>query len=136
MAKRASQSDHDKIVQYAANFLTTNHYRNIKADIPGYQTPTKIIWKDSGRGHIPDVTANGSEFNLFEVETADSINDQHTKDQWTLFATYAEQHNAVFWVVVPQGSGNAAKLRLSLLGLKGEVWEIKLSPAFRQSTRV
>jgi len=124
MAKRQSQTHHDWMVQYTANFLVNKSYRNIKADLPGFDTPVKITWKSTGNGHIPDVTADGQQFNLFEVETADSIDDQHTADQWTLFARYAKEHQAVFWVVIPSGYASSANRRLSELGIKASVWEV------------
>jgi hypothetical protein len=66
----------------------------------------------------------GQRFCIFEVETADTIGGEHTSDQWTLFGTYANEHNAEFWVVVPGGSASLARLRLDELGLRAQVWEV------------
>lgn len=112
------------MVAAAARHLVAKGFRDVKADVSGVPQPTKIVWSGTGRGHIPDVTGLGSEFNLFEVETADSINDEHTADQWGLFSAYAAQHGAVFWVVVPVGSENAAHQRLKDLSLTAKVWEL------------
>jgi hypothetical protein len=112
------------MVTAAARHLVAKGFQEVKADLPGFQQPDKIVWSGSGRGHIPDVTGWGSEFNLFEVETADSINDQHTADQWKLFAAFAGQHGAVFWVVVPVGAAAAAGQRLKDLGISAKVWEL------------
>ena len=98
MLKRSSQSDHDYMVEAAANFLGENGYAAIKADIAGFDSPDKITWERTGKGHIPDITADGDSVHLFEVETDDSIDSQHTKDQWTLFAAYARQKNATFFL--------------------------------------
>ena len=122
--KRRNQSEHDRIVKAVADHLVAKGFRDVRADLPGWPQPEKIVWKQNSRGHIPDVTGWGSEFNLFEVETADSISDQHTADQWTLFAAYAGQHSAVFWVVVPVGSEAAANQRLKELGSAAKVWGI------------
>ena len=124
MAKRRSQSEHDRIVTYAANFLVEKGFRNVKADVLGYLTPTKITWTSTGKGHIPDVTGEDAEFNLFEVETADSIDEEHSEDQWKLFAAFAKQHNAVFWVVVPEGYTLAAQQRLKELKINAKIWEV------------
>ncbi len=124
MVLRKSQSDHDKMVKYVAKFLASNNYRNVKADLPGWTCPQQITWKSTGQGHIPDVTADGKHFNLFEVETDDTINVSHTEDQWRLFAAYAQQHNAEFWVIVPLGSKTKAEQRLKALGIKASVWEV------------
>lgn len=47
MAKRRSQSDHDQIVKAVADHLTNKGYRNLMADVRPYDTPTKIVWKQS-----------------------------------------------------------------------------------------
>lgn len=121
--KRRHQSEHDRMVKAAADHLVAKGFRDVRADVTGYPQPAKVTWKQTDQRHIPDVTGWGSEFNLFEVETADSISDRHTADQWTLFATYRAQHGAVFWVVVPAGSAAAAHQRLEELGLSAKVWE-------------
>lgn len=122
--KRRNQSEHDRMVLAAARHLVAKGFRDVKADVAGFTQPAKIGWSGTARGHIPDVTGWGSEFNVFEVETADSINQEHTADQWSLFAAYAGQHGAVFWVVVPFGSAAAASQRLKDLGLTAKVWEL------------
>lgn len=119
-----SQRNHDHMVKVVADYLAAKHFREVHADLPGYVQPNRITWTQTGQGHIPDVTATGNELNVFEVETADSVWDQHTADQWTLFAAFASQHGAVFWVVVPIGSAAAAQQRLRDLRLTAEVWEI------------
>ena len=126
MTKRRSQSKHDKMVRRVAELLAEKGYRNIKADIKGYEKPDRIIWCETRTGHIPDVTAwdRNGKFNLFEVETEDSIYDQHTEEQWRLFSAYARQHSAKFWVVVPKGWGADAQRRADELGVSAEICEI------------
>ncbi|MBO8183121.1 MAG: hypothetical protein H0Z28_10075 [Archaeoglobus sp.] len=130
MTKRRSQSDHDKMVRYVVDYLKDKGFRNIKADISGFDKPNKIIWKTTGEGHIPDVTAENGSLHIFEVETEDSINDQHTEDQWELFAAYAKKYSAKFWVVVPQGSRDLAEKRLNQLGLIAKIWEVPKTIAY------
>jgi hypothetical protein len=123
--KTKSQSNHDQMIRDVCNHLISHGYRDIKADLKGLPHPALILWKTTGKGHIPDVTAksNGTD-SLFEIETEDSIFDQHTKDQWTLFAANAEQFGKVFYVVVPKGSENSAESRLGQLGIEAKVWTV------------
>ena len=100
MAKRRSQSDHDRMVRAVADHLLREGYGDVRADVAGYSTPSELTWKGKQHGHIPDVTADGT---IFEVETADSIDDAHTEDQWKLFAAWAELNRRTFVVVVPKG---------------------------------
>ena len=118
------QADHDRLVAEAAHVLTGKQFRNLKADIPGYPVPEPITRTPTRPDQIPDVTAHGTRFTIFEVETADSIDDPHTTDQWTLFATYADRQGADFLVVVPKGSARAAGGRLAELKIHAKVWEL------------
>jgi hypothetical protein len=124
MAKRVNQFNHDQMVKYTANYLVNNGYRDIKADLYGFAPPAKITWQQTGTGHIPDVTARNGQLNIFEVETDDSIFDQHTADQWKLFAAYAHQKGAKFWVVVPIHYEADAQSRISQLGIQADIWGI------------
>ena len=122
--KRRNQSKHDQMVQYTVNYLNNNGFSDIRADLKGRVQPTKITWKSTSRGHIPDVTAQNGQLFLFEVETDDSIFDDHAEDQWKLFATYAREHGAKFWVIVPAGLEPSAQLRLTELGIQAEIWTV------------
>ena len=98
MAKRKSQSDHDKLVKKIADFFIEKKEPNVKADITGYPSPKEIMWKGNPHGHIPDVTSNNEKQYKYivEVETDDSINDSHTSDQWKLFSAFAKENSAKF----------------------------------------
>lgn len=126
MAKRISQSDHDKMVKLVADWLTANNYKSIKADITGYDSPDKIKWSGNPSGHIPDNTALNSDSKpfIFEVETHDSIDDQHTEDQWKLFSAHAKNNNGEFYVVVPNNSRSAAENRVKSLNITASVWGV------------
>jgi len=112
------------MVGYVVGFLGEKGFKDIKADISGYSQPTKIKWKSTGSGHIPDVIAKNGRLTILEVETDDSIFDQHTADQWKLFAVYAQERDAEFWVVVPTGSEPDARVRLTQLGISASVWTV------------
>ena len=123
MAKRKSQSDHDTMVKQVADLFIQEKYPNVKADLTGYTQPRILKWKGQTTGHIPDVTSEQN--NIFkvivEVETDDSINDQHTADQWKLFSAYAVRDKAKFLIVVPKGSEQKAEKRKLELKVEGEV---------------
>lgn len=125
MPKRRSQSDHDDMVRTLASHLKQNQHTDVKADIEGYTQPALLHWETTQQGHIPDVTSTRGHDFLFEVETADSINDTHTQDQWKLFSANAKQHSKSFVVVVPKGSEAEARQRAQLLGVALlDVWTV------------
>lgn len=124
MAKRRNQGSHDSMVQTVANYLEEKNYSNIRADISGYDQPEKICWKNNGC-HIPDATGEAnSVMHIWEVETEDSIFDDHTEDQWKLFAAYAAQFKSVFHVVVPKGFESDARDRLNELEISASIHEV------------
>jgi hypothetical protein len=113
------------MVSAVARHLAGQKFTGIRADIPHCLTPSKITWKDTGDGHVPDVTGRdpGGHFHIFEVETEDTIRHPHSASQWRLFSAYARQFGASFYVVVPEGLGEAAIAEVGRLGLVAGVLE-------------
>ncbi|OGA17297.1 MAG: hypothetical protein A3H32_15115 [Betaproteobacteria bacterium RIFCSPLOWO2_02_FULL_63_19] len=120
-----AKSEHDRLVERLHSRLVANLYSDIKVDLPGYEKPTRIVWTATQRGHEPDASAYyGFKQHIFEVETADSIGDEHTREQCELFAAYARGRAAEFTLVVPVGCGAIAVTQLNLWGLDQAVLEI------------
>ena len=120
-----ARSEHDRLVEKLRARLVSNLFSDIKVDLPGYVKPDRIVWIDTQRGHEPD--ASGYYLlkqHIFEVETADSIGDEHTYEQCRLFAAYARDKLAEFTLVMPVGCGISAKSQLSCWGLLATVLEI------------
>ena len=120
-----ARSEHDQIVQKLGSWLVSNQFSDIKMDLPERVKPDRIVWTDTKRGHEPDATAYyGLKQHVFEVETADSLGDEHTHEQCKLFAAYVRGRYAEFSVVVPIGSGDSARSQLIQWGLTAIVMEI------------
>jgi len=120
-----ARSDHDRLVEKLRSRLVSNLFSDIKVDLPGYAKPERIVWTDTQRGHEPDATAYYlAKQYVFEVETADSLGDDHTHEQCRLFAAYVRDRLAGFVLVVPIGSAFDARSQLSRWGLTATVQEI------------
>lgn len=120
-----AKSEHDRLVERLRTLLVSNWYSDIKVDLPGYEKPTRIVWTATQRGHEPDASAYYVlKQHIFEVETADSIGDEHTYEQCKLFAAYARDNSAEFVLVVPSGSSITARFQLSYWQLRAAVLEI------------
>lgn len=127
MAKRKNPELHDKMVKELVKIMEEKNHHNIKADIKGYDTPKSIYWKnDKENSRIPDATSGKDGYDIFEVETKDSINTDHTKEQWELFAAHAKNNSSEFWIVVPEGSAAIAEKRVDELNITAEVAEISI----------
>jgi hypothetical protein len=117
-----AKSEHDRLVERLRSQLVANLYSDIKVDLPGHEKPTRIVWTATQRGHEPDASAYYlMKQHIFEVETADSIGDEHTYEQCRLFAAYAQQHSAEFVLVVPASSSITASFQLSYWQLHATV---------------
>ncbi len=117
-----SQAFHDKMIRQLADSLIGKKFRDVRADLPGFPAkPAPIAMTERASCHVPDVTAMGIQMVLFEVETDETINDPHTREQWESFAAYALRNGAEFWVVVPKASMDDARSRLATLGLQAKV---------------
>lgn len=124
MTQRGSQTAHDRMVGAVKNYLVRNEFSDIRADLAGCASPTKIIWADSLEGHVPDATGvKDGQLHVFEVETKDTIVHPHSAKQWRLFAAYVRQHSGSFCLVVPMGSAYAARQELARLNITAAVWE-------------
>lgn len=116
---------HDSIVSTTVDHLIQNNFTDIQADIQGYTQPSIITWTNTGQGHIPDITANhNGVYYVFEIETADSINTDHSSSQWKLFSAFATQHNSAFCLVVPRAFETKTKEIIRLLGINVTIWTI------------
>ena len=79
-----NQTVHDRKVSELANQLSARGAA-VNADVPGWPQPGVIL------GYRPDIHAvNGGEL-VVEVETTDSVNDQHSLNQRSAFETWARQ---------------------------------------------
>lgn len=92
----------------------------MKAHISGYETPDKIP-QPGGGTRIPDITTNDA---LVEVETADSIDDSHTRDQWAAFSKHAQENDLRFIIVIPKGKKAAAERRVHEHNVEAMIWPI------------
>ena len=122
MVKRQSQTEHDRLAEKVARTLLERGYKDVRADVPDFTDPKRIIWASTGEGYIPDVTGCKDCLRIFEVETSGSIEDEHTADKWKLFDSYAEVNSAMFYVVFPKESLKTVKIKSQELNLTVNMW--------------
>jgi len=123
MSPRRSQKDHDGLILMMAECFEKRGYTDIQADIEGYPTPPVI--QGQPQNHRPDLLCNKTSSTqiILEAETEDTIDDEHTASQWSLFADWANNHGNEFHLVVPKGCVKAAKERLRELGIDADrIW--------------
>lgn len=114
-----AQTQHDQIVHPVVNHLAQKGYGNIRGALPGHIQLALV--KGTKQDHMPNVTADAV---IVEVETSDTIDDDRTTSQWSLFSDHAAKSGKTCWVVVPNGSVAAAQSRLNPLRLTGVVYGV------------
>ncbi len=120
-----NQSEHDILVAQLVSHLESEGFDEIKADIRGYDQPSRFWWKDNpDEKFIPDVMATNNDgvFYIFEVETSDTIKGKRSENQWKLFSEHAKSNEGVFIVLVEDGYEDAAKEQVRNLGINAQVW--------------
>lgn len=120
-------SPRDRIVKYVTDILSEKNNNNIRATIPEFDSPQRVIRKSTNEYYIPEVTAvKKTQFRVFAVETKDSLKQGHPEDRWKLFAEFAKQNNALFYIVFPAGLVAIIKNKLEELNIEANLWQAPL----------
>lgn len=123
----ANKRIHDELLQLLLQVVaaSSHGFEQIHADLEGWPQPARILWTHTRQGYVPDATAwawlGMSEY-LFEVETAETLSLEHTRNQCELFSAYARVHGAEFVLVVPLGLQARAARQLASWGITAQVW--------------
>lgn len=124
MTVRKDQKIHEIIINIVVNHLKSRNFENIKANIDKYEKPEKISW-ENGNSYIPDITGEeNSILNIWDVETEDSLIDEHSEDKWKAFASHASQKRSEFHIVVPKDKGHNVQKRLRDIGIVAFIHEV------------
>jgi len=112
--------EHINLIVMMVEYLRKQGLRNIRADIPGILSPDIIF--GTIRNHRPDLTADSNgKIIILEAETSNSISDDHTASQWSLFFHFSRESNGEFHLVVPKGERGSAERRAAMLGISIDI---------------
>jgi len=104
---------HEVMVRTRAKNLKTEGY-TVYADISGYTKPPQI------NGYIPDIYAVKDNLKIIvEVETCDTISDEHTRNQYLSFSNIM---GTQFHIVVPESCLSQAKQYAQRWRIKVDKW--------------
>ena len=122
--KSNGSPSHEEMLRKVAKHVRQRFYRDVRARLGGYRPPPAFRLED--RDRVPDVTMSGkhNRLHILEVETPDSIPAPETRAKWVTFSRQAARNRGKFWVVVPKGTGEEARLLARDLSIEATVWEI------------
>ena len=113
------------MTELIARTLAEKKNENVKANIPGYPKPKRVVRKSTETEFIPEVTSiKAGQFRLFSIVSKDMIHEEETAERWRLFAEYATQNDSLLYIVFPQGLVSEIKKRLTEVGIDAQLWEV------------
>lgn len=104
LKEHRAEDIYEETIQTIVERLEKTGYEDIKADIPDYEAPNKIVSKDRDRFFIPDITAfkRGQKY-YFEISRKNE-DARKTARKWYVLDVLAKMKNGIFKVFIPYGS--------------------------------
>lgn len=88
-----------EIIKAVVDFIRSQNFSNIKANLPGFIAPQRLVWSGTGNGYTPDVTAvkDGNLLVFVVKEPSEDFTNQI--DKWKLFSSYTSGENRACYIV-------------------------------------
>jgi hypothetical protein len=116
--------DYEKLVNKVIERVKKQGYSDIKAVIDDYESPSKLINKNSNVDYLPDVTAQkNGEKGYFEIARKIKDTDKLV-NKWKALSTLAEMRDGVFQVFVPHGHMKFTRELLDEHNINAQVFKI------------
>ncbi len=124
MKSTVLKSPLDRMTKYVADILSEKNNEKIRATIPGFDSPQRVIRKSTSETYIPEVTAvKNNQFRIFAVETKETLEQGEPEGRWKLFAEFAKQNAALFYIVFPTGQVAIVKNKLEEFNIEANLWQ-------------
>ena len=129
LAQAEERGLHDELLSWARDRAIIQKWSDVHVDFQErtwdgeeYPKPDKIVWKQTGQGHIPDLTGvkNGV-LHIVEAKRRGAFYHAETADQLRLFSAYAKQVGGKFELYVDGDAEDAAKQFIRAHGIVAEV---------------
>lgn len=125
MNENCEELERDSILQIVLDYLIINNFNSIRADIYGYNCPSKIFWTESSKGYTPDISCiKDKKKHIFRIETVYSLHNEANEKIWKLFAANAKDFDKEFHLIIPNNTFHSVKKRLIEKNINAEVEEI------------
>ncbi len=122
-----SKTPLDRMIKYVVDILSEKKNEKIRTIIPGFDSPQRVIRKSTSETYIPEVTAlKNNQFRIFAVETKEALEQGEPEGRWKLFAEFAQQNAALFYIVFPAGQVAIVKNKLEEFNIEANLWQVPL----------
>jgi hypothetical protein len=117
-------SPRERMIRYVAKTLAEKRHQSVHAVVSGFAMPQRVLKTSTGEWHIPEVTSmKDGQIRLYAVETKGTVMRKETDSRWKLFAEYAKQNKALFYIVFPVGLILQIKQKLEQLNIEAYLWQ-------------
>ena len=119
-----SKTPLDRMIKYVVDILSEKKNEKIRTIIPGFDSPQRVIRKSTSETYIPEVTCvKIKQFRIFAVETKETLEQGEPAERWKLFAQFAKQNDALFYIVFPTGQVAIVKNKLEDFNIEANLWQ-------------
>lgn len=120
----AEQTKDEVLINEIADHLSQKGFEDIKADVEGYESPSRLVRQSDDFEFTPDVTANrkGRKYYVELAIKTDATRQLVTK--WKLLATLAEMKAGKFQIFVPHGNMKFTRELLSQNEITAEIHKL------------
>ncbi|UII25479.1 hypothetical protein LVD15_19540 [Fulvivirga maritima] len=100
-------------------------FDNIRADLPEFDTPAKLVNQNNNDVFIPDITAKSKSGKKAYFELSKKVKDtQKLVNKWKLLSTMATIKEGAFQIFVPHGSMKFTKDLVTKYNIAAELIKI------------
>lgn len=120
-------SKKEKTAYSAIQLLESKGYKNIKADLPDFEQPTKFIEKESEQAYAPDLTGQtllGKDY--FAIVDSKDRDENTVVSQWKLLSSIARLKNGKFFLLVTHGYNAYAQKILQSYDIEAHVLKLAI----------
>lgn len=103
------------------NVLKFRGFDKIRANIEGFETPSRLTSASDDISYVPDITAVKDDRKSYFELAVKSKKIHATLGKWRLLSTLAKLHNGKFYLIVPKGSYAFVSRLLSKHPIEAEV---------------
>ena len=118
--------ENQAVLQQSIDHLEARGFKNIKADMEGYETPKSYLKKSTGNPVTPDITATKNGIKYFFDISLKSERPTMLKSEWLFLDTLSRMNSNRFRIITFRGHYKFTETLLSELNL-GNKQPIKIT---------
>ncbi|NND63047.1 MAG: hypothetical protein HKN48_07605 [Flavobacteriaceae bacterium] len=121
---KSEKQENKGILEDSINYLEQKGFENIKADIPGYETPRTFLRKKSDVKITPDIVADRAGIRHYFDLSLKSEKPQLLKSKWRFLEVFTRMKDYRFKIITRKGHYKFTNEMLSDLNLKKNLIKI------------